>query len=66
MSRERKRLACGQKTGANAMMPMNPIGTRTAEKTRLKASKALSSRTNPVAFRVKSPPGAIDPAGVLA
>src|ERR1700733_10740172 len=44
-------LACGQKVGVNAITSVIPTGIRTAEKTRLKASNALSSRTRPVALR---------------
>src|SRR5215469_15974819 len=42
--------ACGQNVGAKAITSVIPTGISTAEKTRLKASNALSSRTRPVAF----------------
>ena len=44
-------LACGQNVGVNAITSVIPTGISTAEKTRLKASNALSSRTRPVALR---------------
>ena len=43
--------ACGQNVGVKAMTSVIPTGISTAEKTRLKASNALSSRTRPVALR---------------
>ena len=52
-------LACGQNCGANPNTWVIPTGIRTAEKTRLNASKPLSSRTSPVAFRVNSVGGAL-------
>jgi hypothetical protein len=42
--------ACGQNVGAKDITWVIPTGIRTAEKTKLKASNALSSRTRPVAF----------------
>ena len=42
--------ACGQNVGVKAITSVIPTGIRTAEKTKLKASNALSSRTRPVAF----------------
>ena len=44
-------LACGQNVGVNAITSVMPTGISTAEKTRLNASNALSSRTKPVALR---------------
>ena len=52
--------ACGQNVGVNAITSVMPTGISTAEKTRLNASNALSSRTRPVAFRTnrfRLPPG---------
>jgi hypothetical protein len=57
--------ACGQNIGVNAMTSVMATGISTAEKTRLNASKALNSRTKPVAFRtkrVRPPPGGCAPA----
>src|SRR5262252_503802 len=57
-------LACGQNVGVNAITWVIPTGISTAEKTRLNASKALSSRTRPVALRTKRlrlPPGGCAP-----
>jgi hypothetical protein len=42
--------ACGQNVGVKAITSVIPTGISTAEKTKLKASNALSSRTRPVAF----------------
>ena len=56
--------ACGQNVGVNAITWVIPTGISTAEKTRLNASNALSSRTRPVAFltkRFRLPPGGCDP-----
>src|ERR671930_2098140 len=47
--------ACGQNCGAKPITCVIPTGMSTAEKTRLKASKAVSSRTRPVAFLTKRP-----------
>ena len=57
--------ACGQNVGVNAITSVIPTGISTAEKTRLNASNALSSRTRPVAFRTnrfRLPPGGCAPA----
>ncbi len=59
--------ACGQNIGVNAITSVIPTGMSTAEKTRLNASNALSSRTKPVAFRTnrfRLPPGGCAPARV--
>src|SRR5919204_439465 len=47
--------ACGQNCGAKPITCVIPTGMSTAEKTRLKASNAVSSRTRPVAFLTKRP-----------
>src|SRR6266498_784905 len=52
---ETSMFACGQNCGAKPITCVIPTGMRTAEKTRLKASKAVSSRTRPVALRTKRP-----------
>src|ERR1051326_8868459 len=51
---ETSTLALGQKVGANEKTCVMPTGMRTAENTRLKASKGESSRTSPVALRTKT------------
>jgi len=47
--------ACGQNWGVKPMTCVIPTGMSTAEKTRLNASNAFSSRTRPVAFLTKRP-----------
>src|SRR6266851_4710318 len=46
--------AFGQNVGANEKTCVMPTGMSTAEKTRLKASNGVSSRTRPVALRTKT------------